>query len=577
MANNPIIYDAVIAGTTGGVNQRWLSNPNPAAYISIRDKILVVATTIDALYAADPTLTIQDGALMQSICQQVFASRWPQVVTPGRIQTLVLAIKAQFDTLRAVLEPVPGGGSIAPLSNVMYVDLAFAGTADGSIAAPFTTIQEAVDALPAGGGTIQVCPGVYPAEAVTITGKPVTLNGLTLGNNAALVDLTAVEITSNNGLCLMNISAIGFMDVALNLVLFQSVGVDGANCTSNIFLSESGLLSGAHEITVPSGSGTSSFIDSFISSVAGVLENAQFFNTQIVGTFVCTGGVDVRNCDLSSLTLLFATLAIRIDVSSYQSAPDPSFVNTSSGQDVTITGKTDPDSQLKNYESYDDFDFLNNVAGGAISTGGAVFVTGQGAWFAQAVVAAGTMVVGFAAADYENHPGILGIRTATNVNAIAYIGKQAGLSAAGANFTASQIGKRTMVVRPTTVTDVRFQFGFTSTASTAAGAHSVYFQYDSSISPNWFAVCRDNSVETAVDTGIPAAAATWFRLRIKRISASEVQYWIGDTLAATVTTNIPGATRVMAVIYWVQNLVVGTARGFDIDYHGHMSDRLNRM
>jgi len=139
MANNPLLYNAAISGMSGGVNQRWLTNPSPVAYVPIRDQILIFAVALDAAFSADPTITTQDAALMQAICQQVFATRWPtaNTLTSAAVSSLVLAIKAMFDTMRATLEVIPDGSS----DTLSFEDDFFASTfpAAGSITTTGTT------------------------------------------------------------------------------------------------------------------------------------------------------------------------------------------------------------------------------------------------------------------------------------------------------------------------------------------------------------------------------------------------------------------------------------------------------
>lgn len=58
---------------------------------------------------------------------------------------------------------VTGTAAIDPLPTLLWVSAGFAGTPTGSIAAPFPTIQQGVDAIPVGGGgTLMMAPGTYP-------------------------------------------------------------------------------------------------------------------------------------------------------------------------------------------------------------------------------------------------------------------------------------------------------------------------------------------------------------------------------------------------------------------------------
>ncbi|MBL9028257.1 MAG: hypothetical protein JNL21_39050, partial [Myxococcales bacterium] len=67
-------------------------------------------------------------------------------------------------------------GNIPVDQDTVYVDASFVGVSDGSAAAPFTTIADAIAAAPAG-GLVAVAAGSY-AEDVTIAGKAVVVQGV---------------------------------------------------------------------------------------------------------------------------------------------------------------------------------------------------------------------------------------------------------------------------------------------------------------------------------------------------------------------------------------------------------------
>lgn len=76
MANNPILFNGAVQGATGGVYQRWITDNQSSNYIGIRNLIVQLANSIDALIPTDPTVSSADGALMQSLVQGVFAERF---------------------------------------------------------------------------------------------------------------------------------------------------------------------------------------------------------------------------------------------------------------------------------------------------------------------------------------------------------------------------------------------------------------------------------------------------------------------------------------------------------------------
>lgn len=84
-----------------------------------------------------------------------------------------------------------------PVGTSQFVDAAFVGVSDGSQSAPWTRIQDAVDAA-APGTTIAVAAGSYP-EDVAIAGKPVTL----LGRCPELVEI----VGSGTGVAAVTIGA----------------------------------------------------------------------------------------------------------------------------------------------------------------------------------------------------------------------------------------------------------------------------------------------------------------------------------------------------------------------------------
>ena len=74
MANNPLLYNAVICGVTGGNQQRWLAQTAEPDFTIFQAVAITVATNIDSAIPAGSINTSQ-AALMQSICQGVFSNR----------------------------------------------------------------------------------------------------------------------------------------------------------------------------------------------------------------------------------------------------------------------------------------------------------------------------------------------------------------------------------------------------------------------------------------------------------------------------------------------------------------------
>lgn len=97
-------------------------------------------------------------------------------------------------------EPPAGGSTIAPIQNVRYYDATFAGTPDGSIAAPFTTIAD-FDALAIGNSEGWVLE--LPAVPVTVDSALSNYNDSPTivfnGQDRRATVLDTLEVGSQNG------------------------------------------------------------------------------------------------------------------------------------------------------------------------------------------------------------------------------------------------------------------------------------------------------------------------------------------------------------------------------------------
>ena len=109
MANNPLLYNAVIAGATGGFNSRWLQSADSSTYTAIRTAIVQLAALIDGLI---PTAVIsaQQALLLQCITQSVMVRRYTLNATA--MTAIAAAIIALYSSVAAELDPA---GSVYPL------------------------------------------------------------------------------------------------------------------------------------------------------------------------------------------------------------------------------------------------------------------------------------------------------------------------------------------------------------------------------------------------------------------------------------------------------------------------------
>ena len=81
---------------------------------------------------------------------------------------------------------------------------------------------------------------------------------------------------------------------------------------------------------------------------------------------------------------------------------------------------------------------------------------------------------------------------------------------------------------------------------------------------NWYAVTRNNSTETATDTGVAQDTTTWHRFTC-RYTSSSCTFYIDGTLKATHTTNIPTASLNYGAIVLKTAAVTGQIR-YQVDY-----------
>jgi hypothetical protein len=111
--------------------------------------------------------------------------------------------------------------------------------------------------------------------------------------------------------------------------------------------------------------------------------------------------------------------------------------------------------------------------------------------------------------------------------------------------------------------------GFFDVPTSPGVVDGVYFTYTDSInSGNWAAICVSNSVATSVDTGIPATLS-WEKRKITINKAGTLaRFFIGDTVRAEITTNIPtGSNRQTSPQFVITNLLgTGVNRGINVDY-----------
>lgn len=129
---------------------------------------------------------------------------------------------------------------------------------------------------------------------------------------------------------------------------------------------------------------------------------------------------------------------------------------------------------------------------------------------------------------------------------------------------------RSRVETLSTVTDTfTARLGFIDSSGAGECVDALMFRYsDAGSTPNWFAVARNNNVETSVNTGV-AATTNFSRFNIKLNEAgTSATFFIDDILVATITTNIPsGAGRWVGVGMKIEKSAGTSVRDIQSDYY----------
>jgi hypothetical protein len=114
------------------------------------------------------------------------------------------------------------------------------------------------------------------------------------------------------------------------------------------------------------------------------------------------------------------------------------------------------------------------------------------------------------------------------------------------------------------IADTTFQFGLFGAVGTLTPVNGVYLE-KLPADTNWFFVCRNNSLQTRVDSGVSATTTAWIKIRMRRVSAGEVRFAINGGAEIALTTNIPDPASSFNV--GQQHAATGTiARSVDLDF-----------
>jgi hypothetical protein len=168
----------------------------------------------------------------------------------------------------------------------------------------------------------------------------------------------------------------------------------------------------------------------------------------------------------------------------------------------------------------------------------------------------------------QNHPGIITLSTlavATNSAAIT--------TAANAVRFGAGAARLAVIFRIPTLSDATDTFtarvGFCD-ATNAESTDGAFIRYTHGTNSGKFQfVTRNNSTETATDTGITVGLNTWYRVQIDvNAAGTSATCTINGTLVATNTTNIPTAAgRETGIVPgYIQKSLGTNPRTLDIDY-----------
>jgi hypothetical protein len=151
--NNVALYDAIMAGGTGGTLGRWITAKSSVAYDEPADAIEAFAVAVDAAISAiDGGASISEINLLQSLIQGVVTDRNLISLDIVDYADISAAIATAFEETRTRLNNQPAlgggqGGGGTPIQQVFFFDPDAAGTSVGSIIAPYTDLDSFYDEI----------------------------------------------------------------------------------------------------------------------------------------------------------------------------------------------------------------------------------------------------------------------------------------------------------------------------------------------------------------------------------------------------------------------------------------------
>jgi hypothetical protein len=229
--NNSALYDAIMAGGTGGTLCRWITSKSSVSYDEPADAIEAFAVAIDA---AIPTIvdgpSISEINLLQSLIQGVVTDRNLISMNLSDYADIAAAIATAFEETRTRLNNVPAVGGSAggsTLSTTLYVDAATIvelANQTGAIGAPFASVQQAISIIEAGENNsvwvVLVVPSLSIEDVIVPPARLISLQAIgvdpTLTSlNSIIWALGAIEAPASltlSGLSVKSISFTGTID-----------------------------------------------------------------------------------------------------------------------------------------------------------------------------------------------------------------------------------------------------------------------------------------------------------------------------------------------------------------------------
>lgn len=165
------------------------------------------------------------------------------------------------------------------------------------------------------------------------------------------------------------------------------------------------------------------------------------------------------------------------------------------------------------------------------------------------------------------HPGVINVATSSASASTAAV------YTFGAFMDPVDSFSSWFIASPGDVTNGQYWFGWKDSGAATDPSNGMYFRYTTG---NWFAVCRNGGVETAVDTGVTPVAGSWYTFRIRRVDSGTIGFSINGGTEKTITTNIPSAGTGMWAHFDAYNYTSAVAVSYEADAFRYLVQGLAR-